>query len=74
MLGQEINKELDAWRAGLVAIGQKVLGSTTKLMNNEECYYKECTLGNVITDAYIHYVGITKYSNKHLNCISSVFK
>ncbi|XP_049820296.1 apyrase isoform X2 [Aethina tumida] len=57
---QEINKELDAWRAGLVAIGQKVLGSTTKLMNNEECYYKECTLGNIITDAYIHY-----YSNKN---------
>ncbi|CAG9765346.1 unnamed protein product [Ceutorhynchus assimilis] len=49
----EINKALEPWNALVAAEGSVVLGSTLVKLSIDGCFYKECTLGNFVTDAFV---------------------
>ncbi|CAG9765345.1 unnamed protein product [Ceutorhynchus assimilis] len=49
----EIDAALAPWTALVEAQGSVVLGSTLVTLSKSDCFSKECTLGNFITDAFV---------------------
>ncbi|CAG9862150.1 unnamed protein product [Phyllotreta striolata] len=50
---QSINKALEPWKKIIHAEGDKVIGSSLVSLDDSTCYTSECTLGNLIADAYV---------------------
>ncbi|KAF5299598.1 hypothetical protein FQR65_LT09403 [Abscondita terminalis] len=62
-LDNAINKELDVWKAGLVELGDRVIGSTKVLLEHVTCRVIECNLGNLIADSMVYDFIDSKESN-----------
>nr|XP_023023869.1 apyrase [Leptinotarsa decemlineata] len=50
---EQINQDLAPWKAVVDAQGDVVIGSSLVSLSVEGCYYKECSLGNFVTDAMV---------------------
>ncbi|XP_066156466.1 apyrase [Euwallacea fornicatus] len=48
-----INKDLESWDEMVNAEGSMVIGSALVRLSKAGCYYRECTLGNFVTDAFV---------------------
>lgn len=44
---------MEPWYARVEAEGSVVIGSTLVTLSKAGCYYRECTLGNFVTDAFV---------------------
>ncbi|CAD0202682.1 unnamed protein product [Chrysodeixis includens] len=47
-------KIVDRYREDITKLTEEVIGNTSVIIDGESCRLKECTMGNVITDAMIH--------------------
>lgn len=50
----DIEKMLDVYRPVVEKFGKIVIGTTMVLLDGHSCRYKECNLGNFITDAMVY--------------------
>ncbi|KAL1492215.1 hypothetical protein ABEB36_012697 [Hypothenemus hampei] len=50
---ENIDKLLEPWDALVAAQGEVVVGSSLVTLSKTGCYYRECTLGNFVTDAFV---------------------
>lgn len=49
---EEVLRELEPWRAEVKRLGTQVIGTTEVFLDRESCRWCECTLGDLIADAY----------------------
>uniref|UniRef100_A0A182JW73 Apyrase n=1 Tax=Anopheles christyi TaxID=43041 RepID=A0A182JW73_9DIPT len=49
---EEVLRELEPWRAEVKRLGTQVIGTSDVLLDRESCRWCECTLGDLIADAY----------------------
>lgn len=60
LLDSKVDKEpdvadlLDKYRVAIDALGKTKIGETRTLLDGHTCRYKECNLGNLITDAMVY--------------------
>lgn len=52
------------WQERIDAEQNRVVGSTLVTLTNQGCYYKECTIGNFVTDAFVFYVSSCYQKNQ----------
>lgn len=48
------------WKAKIDDKANTVLGRSLVTLSRAGCYYKECTLGNFVADAFVFYVRLHK--------------
>lgn len=53
-----INEELQPWKESVDEVGNQVLGSTLVKLNQDNCRYAECLIGDFVTDAMVFHVNI----------------
>ncbi|PVF98209.1 Metallo-dependent phosphatase [Serendipita vermifera] len=51
----QLKAEVAEWRQPFDAMAQEVVGNSSVLLDQSDCQFSECTLGNVITDAMYEY-------------------
>ncbi|CAH0559286.1 unnamed protein product [Brassicogethes aeneus] len=51
---ENIDKDLQPWQEEIDQVGNKVLGNSLVHLDGYNCYQKECTMGNMITDAFVY--------------------
>lgn len=49
-------KELQPWKEVADKYGDTIIGSTKYDLENDQCHYDECSLGDFVTDAMVDYV------------------
>lgn len=54
-LDEDIVKELQPWIAKINKEGAKPIGYTVIPLMRSECNSRECNIGNVIADGFVHY-------------------
>ncbi|XP_050297188.1 apyrase [Anthonomus grandis grandis] len=52
---EEVNEALAPWKEIVEAEGSVVMGTSLVKLSRTGCYYKECNLGNFVTDAFVFY-------------------
>lgn len=55
-----INDMMTPWKDKIDVKAHAVLGRTMVTLSKSGCYYKECTLGNFVADAFVFYVSLRK--------------
>lgn len=54
----EILLELQPWKDAISAIQNRIIGSSKYEISSHRCYAAECSMGNLLTDAYAYSVNI----------------
>ncbi|XP_017770763.1 PREDICTED: apyrase-like [Nicrophorus vespilloides] len=52
---ETVNKKMQPYKDAVVAKGNQVLGETKVFLDQSDCRYSECNIGNFITDAMVYY-------------------
>lgn len=54
ILDEQILKELIPWREQYQNKKDEQISVTNIILDNTNCWYDECVMGNVLTDAFMH--------------------
>lgn len=73
LIDDKINEELEPWAESVDVVGKEVLGSTLVTLNEDNCRYGECLLGDFVTDAMVFEVSLIVQFKHRLTIFLVVF-
>lgn len=66
-------RELEPWKKEFHAISRQVISVTDVALDSSNCKFAECTMGDVIADAFLNSYRANKNENEDDNEISVAF-